>query len=417
MAPHVVIAHRLSALDVRGLTGVTRDERAFYPVFDPDTLHYAARCTESVTLSLQTENEGTRLSVNGEQRPKDEAFTLDGLGRESDIRIMLTGTQGASTTYTVHCIDRTEFPKLTTVKADGATEDLMMFRAKWRPSGVSRRSSLIIMDNNGVPRWRKHIADNVNEYFRVFPDETHPRARYGYMKQGSSYNTDGVELVVLDKYFNTVDEDIHILSPFNNTDGHDQIILPNGDYVLMAYSRGQRDLSFLNTAFPDLRNDEGDPLGTNEAVRDSAIQVRTSDGTVKFNWNAWDHMAIEDCIRGSMFNVEYAHINSLGLIERGHHRGVPVLLEDPAHRRGHRQCGVAHGPLRSQPGAMEGRRDGAAGSGAGAARLRQRSQGRVQRPARRAYDAARESARVRQRHLLRIAAGSSGGRERTDAML
>ena len=315
MAPHVVIAHRLSALDVRGLTGVTGDERAFYPVFDPDTLHYAARCTESVTLSLQTENEGARLSVNSVQRPKGEAFTVDSLGFESDIGITLTGTQGASTTYTVHCIDRTEFPKLTTVKADGATEDLMMFRAKWRPSGVSRRSSLIMMDNNGVPRWRKHIADNVNEYFRVFPDETHPRARYGYMKQGSSYNTDGVELVVLDKYFNTVDEDIHILSPFNNTDGHDQIILPNGDYVLMAYSRGQRDLSFLNTAFPDLRNDGGGLLGTNEAVRDSAIQVRTSDGTVKFNWNAWDHMAIEDCIRGSMFNVEYAHINSLGLID------------------------------------------------------------------------------------------------------
>ena len=314
-APHVVIAHRLSGLTFTGLTGVSRDSRAFYPAFDQDTLHYAARCTESVTLTLTTENEGTRLSVNGVQSPKDEAFTVDSLGFESDIRITLTGTKGASTTYTVHCIDREEFPKLTTEKADGATEDLMMFRAKWRPSGVSRRSSLIMMDNNGVPRWRKHIGDNVNEYFRVFPDETHPRARYGYMKQGSSYNTDGVELVVLDKYFNTVAEDVHILSPFNNTDGHDQIILPNGDYVLMAYSRGQRDLSFLNTAFADLRNDGGGLLGTNEAVRDSAIQVRTSDGTVKFNWNAWDHMAIEDCIRGSMFNVEYAHINSLGLID------------------------------------------------------------------------------------------------------
>ena len=314
-APHVVIAHRLSGLTFTGLTGVSRDSRAFYPAFDQDTLHYAARCTESVTLTLTTENEGARLSVNGVQRPKEEAFTLDGLGRESDIGITLTGTQGASTTYTVHCIDRTEFPKLTTVKADGATEDLMMFRAKWRPSGVSRRSSLIMMDNNGVPRWRKHIGDNVNEYFRVFPDETHPRARYGYMKQGSSYNTDGVELVVLDKYFNTVAEDIHILSPFNNTDGHDQIILPNGDYVLMAYSRGQRDLSFLNTAFPNLRNDNGDPLGTSQSVKDSAIQVRTSDGTVKFNWNAWDHMAIEDCIRASTFNDEYAHINSLGLID------------------------------------------------------------------------------------------------------
>ena len=306
-APHVVIAHRLSAFTVPA-------DRAFYPTFDPDTLHYAARCTASVALTLTPEDTDTRLSVNGVQRPKGEAFTVEGLHRESDIRITLTGAKGASTTYTLHCIARVSFPKLTTVKAAGATEDLMMFRAKWRPSG-GWRGSLIMMDNNGVPRFRKYVADNVQDYFRVFPDETRPRARYGYMKQGSSFNADGVELVVLDKYFDTVDDDIHILSPFRNTDGHDFSITPNGDYVLMAYSPRQRDLSFLNTEFPDLRNDAGDPLGTNEAVQDSAIQVRTSDGTVEFNWNSWDHMAIEDCISGSTFRGEYGHINSLGSID------------------------------------------------------------------------------------------------------
>ena len=313
-APHVVIAHRLSALTVPGLSGVPSDDRAFYPTFDPDTLHYAARCTESVTLTLTTEDDDTRLSVNGVQRPKGEAFTVDALGRESDIRITLTGSEGTSTTYTVHCIDREQFPKLTTVKADGATEDLMMFRAKWFPSGLGWRSSLIMMDNNGVPRLRKWIADNVYEYFRVFPDETHPRARYAFTKYGTSYNPDGVELVVLDKYFNTVDDDIHVLSPFNNTDGHDQIILPNGDYVLMAYSRQRRNLRFLNTAFPALRDSGGGPLRTEE-VMDSAIQVRTADGTVKLNWNSWDHMAIEDCVLGSTFDDEYGHINALGLID------------------------------------------------------------------------------------------------------
>ena len=315
MAPHVVIAYRLSALAVSGLSGVPADDRAFYPAFDPDTLHYAARCTASVTLTLTPEDIDTRLAVNGVQRPKGEAFTVDGLGRETDIRITLTGAKGASTTYTVHCIDRDEFPKLTTVKADGATEDLMMFRTKWLPSGVGWRGSLIMMDNNGVPRLRKYIADNVFEYFRVFPDETHPRARYAYTKQGTSYNTDGVELVVLDKYFNTVDDDVHVLSPFNSTDGHDHMILPNGDYVLMAYSRQRRDLSFLVTAFPDLRDNGGGPLGTNESVRDSAIQVRKADGTVEFNWNSWDHMAIEDCIFSSTFSEDYGHINSLGSID------------------------------------------------------------------------------------------------------
>ena len=315
MATHVVIAYRLSALTVSGLSGVPADDRAFYPAFDPDTLHYAARCTASITLTLNPEDTDTRLAVNGVQRPEGEAFTVDGLGRESDIRITLTGTNGATTTYTVHCIDREEFPKLNTVKADGATEDLMMFRAKWRQIGVGWRSCLIMMDNNGVPRLRKYIADNVFEYFRVFPDETHPRALYAFTKQGTSYNPDGVELVVLDKYFNTVDDDVHVLNPFNNTDGHDQMILPNGDYVLMAYSRQRRNLSFLGTAFPDLRDNGGNPLGTKEPVRDSAIQVRKADGTVEFNWNSWDHMAIEDCIGSSTFSDEYAHINSLGSID------------------------------------------------------------------------------------------------------
>ena len=315
MAPHVVISHRLSALTVSRLTGVPRDDRAIYPDFDPDTLHYAARCTESITLMLTTEDSGSRLSVNGIQRPEGEAFTVGGLSSESDIRITLTGAAGASTTYTVHCIDREQFPKLTTVKADGATDDLMMFRAKWMPPGQSRRGSLIMMDNNGVPRLRKMIDDDLAEYFRVYPDETHPRALYAFQKKGSSYSTDGFEMVVLDKYFNVVDDDAHILPPFNNTDKHDQIILPNGDYVLMAYSRDRGDLSFLNSAFPEVQREPGTPLGTNEAVWHSAIQVRKADGTVKLNWSSWDHMAIEDCIRGNTIQNDYAHINSLGLID------------------------------------------------------------------------------------------------------
>ncbi len=52
MAPQVVIAYRLSALTVPGLTGVAQDDRAFYPAFDSDTLHHATRCTASVTLTL-----------------------------------------------------------------------------------------------------------------------------------------------------------------------------------------------------------------------------------------------------------------------------------------------------------------------------------------------------------------------------
>ena len=307
-ASHVVIAHRLSALRFTGLTGVSGDSRAFYPAFDRDTLHYAARCTESVTLTVGVEDAGVRLSVDGVQRSAGRALTVSGLGGESDIRINLSDGLGASTTYTVHCIDRVEFPKLTTVKAAGAMEELAVFKTKLRPRGEWWRGHLIMMDNNGVPRFRRRISDNIYTYFRAFSDGTHPGARYGYLKFGDSFNPDGVELVVLDRYFNVVDEDIHILNPFRNTDPHDFRVLPNGDYLLMAYHPTRHDLSIVNTEFPDVH---GGSLGSNETVRDSAIQIRTAGGAATLNWNSWDHMAIEDCIRGSAFGSEYAHVNSL----------------------------------------------------------------------------------------------------------
>ena len=291
------------------------DSRAFYPAFDADTLHYAARCRTSASLTLTPEDSDTRVSVNGVQRPTGAAFTLGGLHRETDIRITLTGNTGASTTYTVHCIDRGEFPKLTTVKRAGAMDDLLLFKAAILPTGQSWRSYLVLMDNNGVPRLRKRITDRVFTYFRVFPDETHPRARYGYFKIGSSHNPDGAELVVLDKYFNTVAEDIHILSPFSNTDAHDFMIRPNGDYVLTAYSPTRRDLRFINSEFPRVRNQQGGTLRRDQPVQDSVIQVRTADGTVKFNWNGWDHLAIEDCIIARNLSSGYAHINALGWID------------------------------------------------------------------------------------------------------
>ena len=310
IVPNVVIAHRLSALSVAGLTAVPHDDRVFYPAFDPDTLHYAARCSDSMTLSLTAQSTSTRVAVNGVQRPQGSPISLAGLAPESDIQIRLTGAGGGSTTYFVHCLDRERFPKLTTVKASGALEDLMIFATR----KAGRPAWMIMMDNNGVPRLRYLVDDIVGAYFRAHPDESHPHARYSFEKAGTSYQQDGAEMVVLDRYFNVVADDIHVKSPFNNTNPHDQQITPSGDYVLMAYSRHQRDLRFLQTAFPDLTHEDGNALGSNDGVHDGAIQVRKPDGAVLFNWSSWDHMAIEDCV-GSEFRRDYAHMDSLELVD------------------------------------------------------------------------------------------------------
>ena len=309
MAPNVVIVHRLSSLTVGGLTAVPGDDRVFYPAFDQDTLHYAARCSDSMTMTLSAESADMRVAVNGVQRPQGTAISLRGLPAESDIRIRLSGAAGGSTTYVVHCLDRDAFPQFTTVKATGATEDLLLF--KYRVSRGRPPSWLVMMDSNGVPRLRHRVEDDVFAYFRVHPGESHPRARYSYQKRGDSLAQDGVEMVVLDRYFEVVADEIHVKSPFNNTDGHDQQITPSGNYVLMAYSRHQRDLRFLNEMLPDLPSPDGGLLKSNERVRDSAIQIQKPDGTVVFNWSSWDHMAIEDCQTRTEFREEYAHIAAL----------------------------------------------------------------------------------------------------------
>ena len=314
-APHVAIAHRLSGLAFTGLSGISSDSRVLYPTFDPDTLHYAARCTERVTLTATAENGAVRLSVNGSQQASGVPFSLAGLGGESDIRILLADGAGGSTTYTVHCMKRQSFPVLTTEKKAGATEDLIMFTAN---------NYLIMMDNNGVPRLHTEVNDSVSFYFRAFPDETHPRAQYGHFQRGRGPSSEGSELVVLDKYFNIVADDIHTVSPLNHTDPHDFMLRPNGDYVLLSYNRNTRDLSFLNEEFPDIRR-EGRPLGEAEAIQDSAIQIRTPGRAASFTWDSWDHMAIEDCLRarvsgsddtgGNHFRPEWGHVNSLDWYE------------------------------------------------------------------------------------------------------
>lgn len=55
-------------------------------------------------------------------------------------------------------------------------------------------------------------------------------------------------------------------------------------------------------------------LGSNEPLRDGAIQVQRPDGTVLLNWSSWDHMAIEDCV-STRISSDYVHANSLGLVD------------------------------------------------------------------------------------------------------
>ena len=283
VSAEVVTAHTLSRLEV-----TTSSSRSMYPAFDPEILHYAVGCQDTLTLTLSTRETDTRLAVNGIQRANQNvAVELTGLAGGSDIPITLTGSEGASTTYVLHCL-ADDFPAIITEKKPGAWDGLLTIGVR-APVG----SYLAIIDNNGVPRihWR------IEERVRIF--RTHRDGRYPY-SYGQAYSRN---VIVLDENMEPVDK-VTTVRPIQHTDLHDFVIKSNGNYLLLAYESARRDMSqFINS-------DNGEPYSTTELTRDSVIQEVTPDKEEAFNWNSWDHMAVEDCTQ-HRFPDDYAHVNSV----------------------------------------------------------------------------------------------------------
>ena len=290
VAPNVVLARTLSRLEV-----VTTSSRQMYPAFDPETLHYAVGCVaaDTLRLTLSTTDADSRLTVDGVQYANQNALVeLTDKGGESDILITLGGgSDGASTTYTLHCLAES-FPTLTVTKLDGASESLMT---------ASYGQYLAIIDHNGVPRFRGQGGGG--GHFRAFPDGGYPYAVH--VRADSAYT-------VYDGTFNVVQSGITTVN-LHDTNSHDFFVKPNGDYVLMAYEPAVRDLSFITEQF-GLTNSDDEPYGTAEDTEDSVIQVVTPADQEVFLWNSWDYMAIEDCTQ-HRFPDDYSHINSLQVVD------------------------------------------------------------------------------------------------------
>ena len=312
VVPHVVRGPTLSSLSVTTTNTATRP---MYPRYAPEVLHYAVGCVDvdTMTITLAATAAETRLVIHG------ELYVNPGAGQPltasvkvtptSVVQVLLSGADGASTNYILRCLP-IDFATITTTKAAGAEgviDDLIMF-----PWGKDRdHCDLVIVDNNGVPRFLRRLSSaRCGSYFRVFPDGRHPS---GYIERA----TTGTELVALDKEFREVQR-VSVVHPLSNTDGHDFMILPNGDFALLSYESAVRDFSFIPEAdvawFLQQKGVSYQAIFGRHVTKDSAIQIRTPSGTSLFTWNSWDHMAKEDCTP-HRFLDGYAHVNSLDMVD------------------------------------------------------------------------------------------------------
>ena len=303
VAPNVVLARTLSRLEV-----ATTSSRQMYPAFDPEILHYAVGCIagDTLTLTLSTTDADTRLAVDGVQYANQNAVVELGKGGESDIPITLTGDQGGATTYVLHCFQE-GFPNITTEQGPGATEELIGFSLRLdRPRGYTD-SYIMIVDNNGVPRVHRRIGGHA-PHFRPQNSETYP---FSYPVEDAQ--TAKVWILV-DRDLNEL-ERVTTVSPLRATDGHDFIILDNGDYLLMSYEPVLRDFSSLTGGDGNPPPPNPDRPDGRYPVQDTAFQIRTPAGAPKLTWYSWDHMAAQDCGRQPFPVGDWAHGNSLWMAD------------------------------------------------------------------------------------------------------
>ena len=330
VAYEVVTASLLTALQVTTTDSTANPARALMPAFSADVLHYAVGCTEAGdTMTVTpTAASGVRLAVDGVQIASGTGRAV-AVARESDVHIALTGADGAITTYVVHCLINRE-RMLEATKTPGATgilEELIMLRFY---------DSVAIVDNNGVPRFRRAPGHPVWNYFRVDRVAGTDRQQGHDLEYRCSYVHDmpgAHAFTVLDQSLEILDTAITTVAPLVTTDLHDFRVLENGDYLLLAYEPAERDLSDLPFTHSGVEATQP------QNVLDSAVQIVTPEGQALFSWNSWGNMPLEDCAQ-HRFPSGYAHINSLqmvdGLIIASFRGCSKVLAIDPDHAESHK---------------------------------------------------------------------------------
>ena len=307
----------LTALQVATDAATAALARAMNPAFEGETLHYAIGCNDSDTMQVTLRAPSSALVAIAGRVPSgnstgDMTATVE-VTPTSDVPISVTDRNGAHTVYHVHCLGA-KFDQIEAGRyagAEGVFEGLLLFR---------HAGYLVMMDNNGVPRFRGLRSDARQRtwFFRVDPDGVY---RYASAAQGNTFD-------ILDQHLEVIDSQVSTVAPLRGKDQHAFAILPNGNYLLMSYELKVRDLSHLT--FTD---ENGRPYVTHP-LTDSAIQIIARDRKeALFTWDSWGKMPLGDCVQHRFAKKSedgYAHLNSLQMVDDhtivGSFRGCSKVL-------------------------------------------------------------------------------------------
>lgn len=285
----------LRSLEVVGASGT------MFPAFDSKTTHYGVRCDSSDVLQVTAKatNQFQTVAADGFLGSLAElSFEVANPDDAEDIAVTVS-SGGLSEVYTLHCIASDVPDTGITVATQEASDGLLFLTPQFSESQV-RKTFLLILDNNGVPRFQRKIDGRAVDF------KVHPNGLYTYAL-GIGRNEFGLGdfvIIVLDESFQEIDQLTTV--GLNHTDNHDFIFTPEGTQIFISYDSSIRDM----TAFG---------LSAEEVVGDSVIQEVDADGNVLFEWNSWDHIDLNDCRQTGYprFPADYAHLNAVTLTSDG----------------------------------------------------------------------------------------------------
>ncbi len=266
-----------------------------FPAFSADVADYVTRCDSATPVKVAVKAPaGTEVAVDGQAARGGTFTTAAGLRADQSFSMTATSAAGEKE-YRVRCLPQ-DFPTFTAERS-GTTQAQWYFVTPCcafggGPANISQ-NYVAVFDNNGVPVWWMHSAE------KPYDAKLLSNGNIIWSRGGAEERRFDGDLV------RTID------TTGITSDIHDVQLLPNGDYLLMAYKPRE--------GF-DLR-----PYGGPEdaTIIDAELQQVQPDGTMVRKWDASEHIPLSDVPDhwwptiigpgGSARQYDVYHINSAEL--------------------------------------------------------------------------------------------------------
>ena len=243
---------------------------ALYPGFDPSINDYVVRCTGGTPVQVNVSAPaGTDVSVDGQQ-PQTGSFSAQvGLDPGQSFSIVATGA--TSDAYYVRCLpsDFTGWTSSLSGQPQAEYYTVGPFaRGDFQPipPGISG-NYLAIFDTNGVPMWWMKSSKQPLD-FHLLSNGDVAWTHFEGFSGSEERRLDG-----------TLVRTIQAVEPGVVADEHEILLLPNGDYALIA----ERPLPGFDVCGQ-----------SNVTITDYGIEEITPQGSLVWSWFASDHIPMSE---------------------------------------------------------------------------------------------------------------------------